>query len=1442
MAMRIQFDNSNNVIEPTFVLTTRKGRKIGKLPACEQKIVGRLNSYSEVGFSVYKADCSESLWSKIVDFKLVWVREWNKLFEIYINIDDSDDTKKSIEARSLGEAELSQINLYNIEINTESDISRDDYEPTVLYNSKNPNSSLLTRIMEKAPHYSIKNVDASIASLQRTFTFDNKSIYDSLKEISEEINCLFVINCYFDSNNKLVREINVFDLESYCLVCGERGEFSGKCSNCGSNDIKHGYGNDTTVFVSKENLANGINFSTDNGSVKNCFKLEAGDDLMTATLINCNPNGTPYIWYISDEVKEDMSDELVKRIESYDKDYLYYQNTYPVKLSNSLLNSYNAIVKKYKTYSSDYNEIPSTIIGYSGLMEVYYNTIDFYLFLNNSLMPSVTISSTDAKKEASKLTATSLSPIAVENLSTCSNATADSAVLGMAKTIVNGRYQVKISESTFSNNKWVGSFTITNYSDEEDTATTNKITITINDNYEEYTKQKINKALRQTITEDEITNVTQLFKLSDSEFIAELKKYSLSRLTSFYDNCQSCIDVLIEQGIADKKTWADKSPNLYETLYLPYYNKLGYISAEMKIRESEIATIIGRRDSFGRLLSDGLQTLLDSERNKIQMILDFESYIGKDLLLEFAAYRREDVYKNDNYISDGLNNAELFNNAREFLSVAQKEIYKSATLQHSISATLKNLLVMKEFSPIVDYFEVGNWLRIRVDDKIYKLRLIEYEIDFTDLSNLATVFSDVTSIQDGLTDLDSILNQASSISTSYGSTMRQAKKGSESKSWMDNWVQKGLDATNVKIISNADNQHQTWDSHGMLFREYDSINDKYNDCQLKIINSTLAVTDDNWKTIRTAVGGFYYYDPVTGELTYAYGINAEVLIGKMVLGESLGIYSENNSLTFDRNGLSITNGTNSFVVNPNSEKLLSLSNKKEEVLWADNTGNLNFKGTLQGANGSFTGSVTASNGSNSFVVNPNSDKLLTLSNKSGEIFWADKDGNVNFKGTLHGADGSFTGSVTVSNGTNSFVVNPNSNKLLVISNNKEDILWADNTGNLNFKGTLQGAGGSFTGSVTASNGTNTFVVNPNSEKLLTLSNKSGDVLWADKNGNLTFKGTLTGASGDFTGDITAKGGSIGGFTIGSPGSSISEALYCGGKIGDKTFTGISATNKDWAFWSGNGNFRVTQNGDLYANTGTFGGDVYAKNIKVGDNEGYITTNQIGDHCVTAAKLKDVYITDDEFRATKSRIDQNGEILKQAGLSITADGVLIFAEEGAIGAKIKVESNRIDQAVSEIDEHGKILKQAGLSITKDGVLIFAEDGAIGAKINVERQRINLKADRIELEGYVTADKFSALETLVNNSFNNNLIANYIGANDISATTLGAVSASILSLTVGGKDSVWQKKQVVTSVTMPTFTGTMLNYLDHNGNKQSMWISIRQTEGSVGYDTINYLGSE
>ena len=987
MAIKIDFDAAHNPQMPTLVLAKKNGDKLGKLNAVEIEITDAMNDASEMTFKVYRLvnGGQDSLWNEIINFRLVYCVEWNQWFEITVETDEATETVKTVTCTNLGCAELSQIMLYDIEINTEDDIAREDYDkdhPTILYNPSLQKSSLLHRITEKAPHYTVAHVDSTIAEIQRTFSFDDTSIYDAFQDISEEINCLFVFGLNATEDGDIKRTISVYDLESNCHDCGYRGEYTGKCSKCGSSNIDEGYGDDTTIFVTSDELAESLNLSSDTDSIKNCFKLEAGDDLMTATIRNCNPNGSDYIWYIPEDSKRDMSKELVNAIESYDSLYKMYQNEYVylndksdiIAKYNELINKYSAgyipltssddkglfssddmrlVTQKEIGYNKDIQEIEQPIKGYPSLMNAYYNTIDLGLYLTSELMPTVEMSDTNAEKEASKLTDTNLSPVAVEKIDNISLATANSVVLSMAKIVVDSsKYRVKVhDESSLSGSKpsktrtWTGCFDLTNYSDEDDTYTSNVVSIIINDDNETFLKQKISKALAKEDPDNTI-GISALFNIDVTldDFKKELKKYCLNRLISFHDACQSCIDILIEQNVNNGESWSN---DLSEKLYVPYKDRLNALEAEMQIRENEINLVSGKRNENGDLAEYGLQNYIIDEKNKTQDILNFQNYLqnydgnGASLWHEFCSFRREDKYSNENFISDGLNNAELFKKANEFIEAANNEIYKSAELQHSISADLRNLLLIKKFSPLVSSFKIGNWLRVLIDDSLYKLRLIEYTIDYDDIDNMSVEFADVVRANSTVKSVKDVIDQASSMATSYGYVQRQAKQGEKSNAVLTGWANNGLDVTNTKIVGGSDNQSQTWDSHGMLFRRYDPITDTYDDDQLKIINSTIAITDDNWNTAKTAIGYFKYTNPETKELESAYGINGEVVIGKLMVGRSLGIYNNNSTLRFDENGFRVLNEDGeSVVINPNDEvSIFKITDKNNKAVLSFGTDN-----------------------------------------------------------------------------------------------------------------------------------------------------------------------------------------------------------------------------------------------------------------------------------------------------------------------------------------------------------------------------------------------------------------------------------------------------------------------------------------------------------------------
>ena len=948
MGIKINFDAAGNPVEPTFVLTSHSGdNRLGILTGVSNiKIAAPLMNYEEVSCTVTKCEETIHIWDEIFDLRLIYSPEWDIFLQIHVELDDADATVKNITATGLCQAELSQALVHGLEFNTEEDIKRDDYERSLIYNFQNPNASILHGLFNKFPHYTIKHVDASIASMQKTFSFDGISVTSALDEIAKECHCVVIYENSLNPDTGMpMRAISIYDLETTCNKCGYRGDYTDICPECGSTDLKYGYGNDTRIFISKDNLTDKITFSCDLDSVKNCFKLVAGDDVMTSAIQACNANGTDYIWYISEELKSDMSVELVEKINEYDTLYEYYSKEHVTTIPVELVNNYNTLIEKYTPYNKDLKKIENpNMIGYSSLMNMVYDVIDFESFLKSSLMPiDDTVKDTTAEKEAAKLTTESLSPIALSTVSKYDEELINRTVLSVARIIVDTRYDVKIKESKLfvkdeeeegRKHQWVGSFTVTNYADSSLTADSKDILIFINKDYDAYIKQRVEKVLADTESKDfDISNLLKIDK-SLEEFCEDIKPYNISVLLNLKEACDTCLDTLQSESIGNPQLWKDPETgvNMYDKYYLNYYNKLEAIVDEIELKTKDKDTV------------HKVYTFVTDERNKIQDILNFEKFLGEKLWLIFCTYRREDIYKNENYISEGLDNAQIFDNAREFYEIARKEIFKSATMQHTLTADLKNLLAIPEFEPLRDSFERGNWLRVDVDGVIYRLRLTQYTIDYNDLTTLPVEFSDCTQTADGLSDINSLLSKLNDMSTSYGGVQRQASKGEESYERTDDWFTNGLDATLTKIVDSSETQDVVVDNHGILIRDYDKVTESYYPEQMKFINSTLALTTDNWKTLKTAIGKFIYQDPLTKDMKTGYGVNAETVIGRLILGQELGIYNDKATMRFDENGLTIYNDVNNFRVNPNSETLLSLSKDDVKMLWVDENGMLHIKG------------------------------------------------------------------------------------------------------------------------------------------------------------------------------------------------------------------------------------------------------------------------------------------------------------------------------------------------------------------------------------------------------------------------------------------------------------------------------------------------------------------
>lgn len=1057
---------------PTLVLENRNFNNYGILTNYSSfRYKENLNSPNEIFFTLHKLlDPKKNLlWDKVKDLKVLYIPELQEKFEITVSDDINNTVTKSVTGLSLAESELSQILLRNIEINTDIDFENSLYDvnfPTVFCRDINDineyddiwetdkkytiydedgnvdtnattelrkdilrHASLLHRILEKASNYTIDHVDETLLECNwiRSFSIDKQYIYDVLVgDISTEFGVLFK----FDSMN---RTVSAYDLYNTCNECGYRGDYESVCPKCGSTDLYGQYGEDTTVFVSSDCLAPQLSRTGNPSGVKTCFYIEGGDELMTAAVAALNPSGTSYIYNFSQDMFDEMPEEMVERIESYQNDYDYAMNDKEYTLTQEYVDDYNEIVTWLSNYyETKYPTIENPLVGYISTSELYYNLIDIESVLQTSLLPTITTDNPtieesldlieDMLKYESESGVITEGTIAVSDPENCMppSPAPDNAVLGMVKATINtALYKPEIIESTYGMfdglYKWIGTIRLTSLEVGEgeipETAS-REYTFTVTGDVETYMKQQIRKNMAR-VDVSQIMNLTSLDEKTTTDewlnwFKEQLHFYSADALTQLQTEFRTCQQIIYDlQEKLDKELstiFGDPTKYFYDI----FTERLELVDAELDKRNSDIGKLHRLYEyNYQTNLADGELIRLRTELNNS---LNLQKYLeGNDgeenYYPTFCGYIREDTYTNENYISTGLNNMELMDRAKELLEVAETEAVKSANGQYSISTTLANLYAIPEFAPLAEHFRVGNWIRVEFEDTVYRLRLLSYQINFDDLANLEVEFSTALFSSLSSSEIQDILNSAKKISGSYNAVVKQVQKTTETANDNADKINGGINSSQIPITNDDLTQDIVIDKNGIWGRAYDDVEGKYDDCQFLFVNNRLVMTNDNWKSIYTSIGKFTYTED--GEEKTGYGVLADTIVGNFILGNHLKIQNENGTLSFDNDGLHVENAEKSVCVeiNPNAENIFQISkdstntgNYAEEVMSVDNEGNGSFKGRIESESGSIGGwSINEQDISNTTkcYVEKNEDGLikhqdglasLTLSsqeNKSG---------------------------------------------------------------------------------------------------------------------------------------------------------------------------------------------------------------------------------------------------------------------------------------------------------------------------------------------------------------------------------------------------------------------------------------------------------------------------
>ena len=349
-------------------------------------------------------------------------------------------------------------------------------------------------------------------------------------------------------------------------------------------------------------------------------------------------------------------------------------------------------------------------------------------------------------------------------------------------------------------------------------------------------------------------------RLPDSLSSKDWTKYGLAFLESKQKSFKTQDELYCAQGM-------NKPESLSYNLYKQNLQDLNDVTAELSVRQGEIdsATVV--------------YNSIKSERDVLQEQLDMDNWFTEDEWKSLDNYVIEATYDNDNYIVTDLeDDSERFEIERQLYEVAWKDLSKKCRPQYQYSATLANILTIPEFKNFLEYFELGNFIRMETDyDTIVKLRMISFTVDYTNTKTIDVTFSDAIRVHDIYEDASSIQAQANSAAMSFQFNKDQYDKTVKQGNFVAEMRKYGLDVATTQI-HNSSNQVQTWDSTGLTFRQWNDERQDYDPEMAKIINNMMVFSDDSMQTVRMGIGKIFLPN---GE--YSYGINGETILGKLFL-------------------------------------------------------------------------------------------------------------------------------------------------------------------------------------------------------------------------------------------------------------------------------------------------------------------------------------------------------------------------------------------------------------------------------------------------------------------------------------------------------------------------------------------------------------------------------
>lgn len=389
----------------------------------------------------------------------------------------------------------------------------------------------------------------------------------------------------------------------------------------------------------------------------------------------------------------------------------------------------------------------------------------------------------------------------------------------------------------------------------------------------------------------------------------------------------------------------------------------------------------------------GINTLLQTTHDEVS----FENNFTESQYLALTDFFYGNTYKNENIIqTDSMTEVEVQAAAQSLYDQAQNVLGRVSQPRYELGLESVNYTVLEDFSVFTNQTEVGTIVTCELKDNTYsEVVLLEMQFQFDDPSAFSMTFSNRLRLDNGNFTYSDLMGEVVKTGSAVAfDSMKWSNWENNYKNDVTSFISSSLDATTNNLISNS-NQEILINQNGLRARNYDG--STYSLKQAWLVNNVLAFSDDGFQTSKLALGEITL--PAGGT---AYGLVGDVIIGRILAGNTLTIANDANNFVLDETGatlnnakFSIQNTNTKIVIDPTALNAFVIQKNEggtfNNKFWVDNTGNVNFSGTLSGATGTFSGTLSATVGNiGTLVIDANGLKTadgLNYLRGNGDLKW-----------------------------------------------------------------------------------------------------------------------------------------------------------------------------------------------------------------------------------------------------------------------------------------------------------------------------------------------------------------------------------------------------------------------------------------------------------------------